>query len=161
MDSLNLLENEEIETLFKVEPPLTTLPPPGVGADGKEYGGFGYLGVLLRNKKTDRLQCHICRKWFLFLATHLLKHKIKPVDYRIRFQLPLSFPLCGLKISRHGKDQALKWFFKNGKHISKGKRFKKGHKLVGLHKRSHKYASTNMAWKNMHGTCDEQLNKRY
>lgn len=81
---------EDIETVFKVEPPLFEIE-----------GGFGYQGVVLRDRATDKLQCHICGEWFSSLQCHIpQRHKIKVKDYKKLYGLPRRFPLLSRNISK-------------------------------------------------------------
>lgn len=81
--------SNNIETLFKTEPPIQPLD-----------NGHGFLGVVLRNKITDTLQCHICGNWFESLSRHILaKHKITVENYREDYEIPTNFPLVSRRIS--------------------------------------------------------------
>jgi len=35
--------------------------------------GYGYMGVLLLDTETDRIQCHYCGLWFKSMSRHLEK----------------------------------------------------------------------------------------
>lgn len=81
---------EEIETLFKVEPPLIHVDV-----------GFGYQGVLLVSKKSGKVQCHICGGWYTSVANHsALAHQIKASEYRRVFGLSVGTPLISLEYSK-------------------------------------------------------------
>lgn len=98
-ERLNGLElGDHIETIFKVEPPLTP-----------SKTEFGYIGVILRDTIEDKIQCHLCGKWFNTLVQHLNKtHKIKCDQYKKEFSLPPNFPLVNREISRKASENASK-----------------------------------------------------
>ena len=146
-------ENENIETLFKVEPPLTEIDKPF----------FGYMGVVLRDKIKDKIQCHLCGEWTAFMGSHVKKHKIKLVDYRKKFGLPLSFPLCSVgwskRMSESHSSQAIADHMRDIAKISLKKANKATHSKKG--KNNWMYGFKNPARENMFGCCPEQLKKRY
>lgn len=145
---------DNIETLFKVQTPLTPAP-----------SKFGYVGVLLRNKLTDRIQCHICGKWFRFLAPHLkIAHQSSTVEYRKEFSLPINFPLCSRKFSkkrseniRCSKDHMIMMQKKLAEMRKNG--FQRA--INKKHKKGLKYYYNTEAHKNKNGFCDEQIRSRY
>lgn len=150
MDEIKIGENENIETLFKVEPPLTELD-----------GGYGYIGVVLRNKETDTIQCHTCGKWCKNLVNHFINaHKISNMDYRKKYGLPLHFPLVSKALSESSSKTALKNVENNigcfGKY-----NFKKYNVVPSRKGSVSGYSKKNPSWDNKHGACDEQLKKRY
>lgn len=50
--------------------------------------GYGYEGVLLVDKDTNELQCHICGQWWRGLSTHLQKkHKLTQREYKDTYGL--------------------------------------------------------------------------
>ena len=153
---------EEIETIFKVEPPLISL---------EEKNQFGFLGVLLRNKVLDKVQCHLCGEWFDSLSAHIVNgYKMKTEEYRRQFQLPLHYPLCSKTYSERSRKTYLDGVAKRNKltknGMTKSQRKKAIKKLVAKATSSngfknHFYSYNNLSWKNRHGTCDEQLMKRF
>lgn len=49
----------------------------------KYEGGFGYQGVLLFDGESDKVQCHMCGKWFEQLGGHLIReHNMYASDYK-------------------------------------------------------------------------------
>lgn len=149
---ISIGNSESIETLFKVEPPLTTIE-----------NGFGYIGVVLRNKDTDKLQCHICGEWFTLLINHVKSHQINGLEYRKKFGLPLSFPLCSIsyskKFSELGQTQERKERCRDIAKISQEKA-----QLASRNKKNRAnwlYGFNNPARDNMYAACFEQLKKRY
>lgn len=64
--------------------------------------GHGFKGVLLCDKKTGEIQCHICGGWFHWLQNHIHgSHKIKGDEYRERFGLEYNTALCSEKVREH------------------------------------------------------------
>lgn len=61
--------------------------------------GFGFLGVLAEDLKTEKLQCAICGEWFENLSSHIRqKHKMKNMDeYKKRFGLLQNTALISKK----------------------------------------------------------------
>lgn len=150
--TINLLENENIETLFKVEPPLESL---------EEKGYFGFIGVVLRDKVKDKIQCHMCGEWVSFMGSHVKKHKLRLIEYRKKFGLPLSFPLCSLAfskaISKSAQSEERKQRCRDISKISAKKANIASHKARG----NWMYGFKNPARDNMYACCKEQLRKRY
>ena len=71
--------------------------------------GFGYLGVIMYDDKTDLLQCHICGKWYSMLLRHVGKtHKIEAQDYRDQFSLPIQGGLVSKAFSAAASRNALR-----------------------------------------------------
>lgn len=139
----------DVETIFKVVEPVSKLPKPF----------FGYLGVILRNTTTDRLQCHVCGEWFKCLDVHVFfKHQLLSRDYKQKFSLPLRFPLCGRSTSKLRSNSAIK-YKSLGKYLKGSKKWKSGSRV--LHKKSCRYGVTNRAYQNKNNVCPEQLNKRF
>ncbi len=58
-------------------------------------GEFGYLGVISYNKNKDKIQCHICGKFFRSLGTsaHLKVHNITNDEYKERFGIARTVAL--------------------------------------------------------------------
>jgi hypothetical protein len=140
--------SENIETIFKTIPPLTEIA-----------GGFGYDGVLLRNKKTDRVQCHLCGKWMAFLGGHLhWSHKITADDYRMKFNLPIAFPLCGKGYSTKRSNIANRL-----ENLDRIKNFaNNGHLLKKTWVRNrNRWTKSCLAIQNQVGGCKKQLVERY
>jgi len=140
---------ENIETIFKVEPPLTP-------ADTN----FGYIGVLLRDKIQDKLQCHICGGWFKVLGMHSARaHKTNSASYRDKFSLPKRFPLCSRNFSRAAAKRA-----STKKHLDFLSKIRKSNfGRVPTKRRSDSmraYTKTE-AYLNTKGLCEKQILSRY
>lgn len=74
------------------------------------------LGQLVSDNG-EKVQCHICGRWFILLAPHLRwKHNLTPDEYREDFGLNRTQPLCAQSLSekhrRHFIEQGLV-----GKHL--------------------------------------------
>lgn len=148
LDGLELGEN--IETLFKVVPPFSPA-----------HTNFGYIGVLLRDKIEDKIQCHECGKWYRHLGVHISQsHDCNARQYRIKFGLPLNFPLCGRGYSLKRSNIAIK-------HKISEKNLLKSCDNKIIEKRrlktlfTDKYRHSNASWLNKHGICDKQILNRY
>lgn len=143
-------DDERIETLFKVVSPLAPVKD-----------GFGYDGVLLREKSTGKIQCHLCGKWFDFLATHVKqKHDCPAEEYRYKFSLPLGFPLCSKKYSEARSDISSR-----PEHLSRlGKNRPKNPGRFLRSKKCRKrgaWTSSCLAAQNKRGACKAQMYERY
>lgn len=56
--------------------------------------GYGYLGTLLFDGKTDTIQCHFCGDWFSYLPHHLHKeHSMTAKQYKEKIGLLSSSAL--------------------------------------------------------------------
>lgn len=142
---MTLKISDNVETLFKVEPPFTDVE-----------GGFGYIGVVLSDKTTGKLQCHICGNYFEHLSCHVSSfHNMKSKAYKIKFQLPLGFPLCSkFRSEKLRKQSQLNNWEKNlPTHI--GKKYK------GKYTNNAVYARNNSSFHNKHGLCELQMERRY
>src|SRR3990167_2194814 len=89
---------EEIENLYKegTNAPYT-----------KVENGHGYLGVLIREKSSGKIQCHICGDFFNSLSYHARKHKYSSSQYKTIFGFPKYFPLCSVKLSEQRRNSLL------------------------------------------------------
>lgn len=139
-----------IETLFKVEPPVATLDD-----------GYGFLGVVLRDTQTDKIQCHACGGWYGRLGRHVhAKHRQSLKDYRRQYGLPLEFPLCSVGLSR-----------RLSAHGSKAENVDRLRTLLCANhqmkcstqkrQKAMRYANNCAARKNINGLCDEQMLRRF
>lgn len=144
-----LFGNEQIISLFKARAPFQEI------ANGE---GFGYMGVVLYDKNEDKVQCHLCGKWFSFIGgSHLHKtHKMPMELYREKFGLPISFGLCSKKISGLRAKVA-------NNHVKKILPWTKGKKhRYEVKRRKYKSNGRDRAsWKNSMGLCDLQKLERF
>lgn len=142
--------DSDIETIFKVEPPLKQISD-----------GHGYYGVVLRDKSRDLLQCHICGIWRKGISQHVNNaHQMLSREYKKKFGLPMAFPLVSRETSRKMSSQALKE--KRLEHLNKVRNLKKLCSIRGRRRsRIMKYAMNNSAFQNKHGVCEEQIMRRF
>jgi len=141
------IDGDKIETLFKVEPPLT-----------KSHSDYGYIGVILVDREDDTIQCHICGRWLKALGTHLIKaHGTTAVQYKEEFSLPKRFPLIcrgtSSKMSKSSSREDVK------KQLSRVRDMKKLQKSNGARKNK-PYFQTE-AYLNSKGLCKKQILSRY
>jgi hypothetical protein len=70
--------------------------------------GFGFLGTLAQTETGDEVQCHICGGLYENLGHHAwVRHRIKAKEYRVKFQLGKTTPLCSDKWSEKCKQKKL------------------------------------------------------
>jgi len=61
---------------------------------------YGKPGILNYDPVEDKVQCHICGKWFVLLDPHLRrKHELVSDEYREEFELNRTQPLCTPSLS--------------------------------------------------------------
>lgn len=149
------LNSEQIETVFKVQPPVTPVK-----------SGHGYQGVLLRDRVEDTVQCHICGKWFKNLSMHVLKHhKYSRAEvYKKEFGLPKNFPLTSRSTSNKVSDAMIGNTNRRGKMkeiAEKNFPKKKDKKTREKISRSLKEYYKTDAHDNMVGLCEKQMEARY
>lgn len=148
--------NEEyIEHLYKVEPPL--LP---------SETGYGFSGVIRWNCVIDKLQCHICGKWYSSLQTHVSTsggHGIEVRKYKEEFGLPLSAPLISRELSAirsrtalNAKNLAMLASRRNPIQASKAKQAP-----TERMKKIRKYVRNNASFSNKIGSCKLQMERRF
>lgn len=147
MNDIHIAQDKDIETLFKVQEPLEKLK-----------NGNGYLGVVLRDHKRDLIQCHECGLWFKALLAHVVRHhRQESRAYRIKYQLPLSFPLVSRGLSKIKSDNA---FLQNN--IEKCKtRARRASGLSVKTQVSKHYPRNNRSFENKLGLCPEQIYRRF
>ena len=86
--------------------------------------GYGFEGALLFDGVSDKVQCHLCGKWYDFLGSHIpQEHKMKTREYKEMVGLRQSTALVseGLreKLVRNGMDKRLRNLCNNqGKKMS-------------------------------------------
>lgn len=118
--------------------------------------GYGMQGVLLFDGETDKVQCHICGKWFINLSAHIPKeHAMKVAAYKEEVGLSKGTALIGenmrAKLIAAGLDKRLQ-----------NLRSRKGikHTAATIAKIKANHASRTRQYQNKHGTCPEQLIER-
>lgn len=114
--------------------------------------GHGYMGVMLLDTSSDRVQCHVCGWWYKSLSSHLKTHGTNAREYKKEVGLYQSEALMSLRT---------KFLFQR-KNSRKSRRNLPGH--GDIVRRKAEGAVTNgsetMQWKNRYGTCDAQLKFR-
>lgn len=141
-----IVDGRECETAFKVELPLPQQEPEM----------FGWSGVLLRDKNTDEVQCHICGKWFHFLGMHIVsKHVISCDYYRAKYGLKNKQALCSRAYSTARRELAEK---QGHLKPSNGKLPRAPGRKYGM---SHRLNNLTDQHLNINGMCDLQLQRRY
>ncbi len=146
-NEIEKLEVDGFEPIYKGVPPFI-----------KFSSGFGYLGVLLQDKETGKIQCHFCGILANNLSKHLFhKHKdISPVEYRIKTGLNLTTPLVSQQTSKRIKNNFLNLTDEKRKEVIARLKDnnKKLHSEKGNYKTRGKYSSSQ--FENRFGTCPEQ-----
>ena len=139
-----------IKPLFKTQEPFM------------EYqNGYGFQGVLMHDDTEDKVQCHICGKWFGHLGKHVRQHDISPDEYRMQVGLSLRTGLCSKRISIIRSRVGKKIYpFIASKLIrgSKKNRTRRNIKRLQINRQK---PSSSMQFKNSRGLCDLQIRARY
>lgn len=144
---MEIFEVEGFEPIYKGVPPFM-----------KYEGGYGYIGVLLEDKETGKLQCHLCGHLVNSISKHLFhKHKdTNPVEYRKKTGLNLTTPLVSqsttkkiknnfLNLTEEKRQERVKLLLQNNKNL---------HSKEGKYKKRGEYSSKQ--YENRFGTCPEQ-----
>lgn len=140
----------EIENLYKG----------GINAPyRKVQDGHGYYGVLISDKNTGKLHCHICGKWFKHLGAHAaIGHQVKAKDYKEKYGFTKRQPLCSNGISGARRGLALK----NEKFLNSASKRLKGKAAWNRgQKRGKGWKSRSESFINSRAMCDEQIRERY
>ena len=109
--------------------------------------GYGFLGVVAEDSETNKLQCHICGKWFYGLNSHIRQIHDSIDNYKKTFSLSMGTAL-----------------------LDKSHRLKHSEVMTGLHKKypkkfenrnprphSTKGVKLSVERQNKFGTCDLQI----
>ncbi len=146
---------KEIQALYTKLPehiiPLQKSMPPYMPVD---VGYYGYQGIMLLDKTLDRVQCHVCGRWFKSVGAHLRKHQIHHLTYKERFGLYRTESLMSLNTKRLHR-------LSKGKHPenlipNRGKKLTPDFTKVVTGKNGH----DRTAFQNRWGTCEAQLKFR-
>lgn len=145
---------EEISKLDEIE----NLYKDGVNAPyQKVVNGSGYHGVLIKDKSTGKVQCHVCGKFYESIPLHSYqKHKLNAADYKLKYGFASTFPLCSVKVSKQRREKSMRdkmW------ELGGLEKYKKA-RLAGLRKR-HKQGGFSLAFVNSRNICNEQIYRRY
>lgn len=122
--------------------------------------GFGYLGTVAHTKDGEFIQCYECGDLVKSLSTHVKKHKMKPKDYREKYQLNSKTPLCSPKFS----DLKRKIYAERvATKLTMNKRKEAHRKWIESVKKNGqapKKTSRTLEWHNKNGTCPDQIISR-
>lgn len=157
LHKIKILPQERIYPLYKAAEPFMSA-----------LDGHGYFGVLLYDSWEDKVQCHMCGKWFKLLSAHINQaHKVNTDYYRERFGFGKHLGLCSLGLSkRHSEliktNKGQKENFERNIKGSIQSRLNYGDsdykKRIGeLIKKSRKV----MSYRNKISACDEQIRSRF
>lgn len=121
----------------------------------KYQKGDGFLGVLLYDGSSDKIQCHLCGGWFHNLSAHSRKeHAMSADEYKYEVGLLRSTALISEEIRKNyikGNDgrtiKSYAWL----KHQTPEARAKRA-KTIGKMLKENRFENMNK-----HGTCPEQL----
>lgn len=73
--------------------------------------GYGYFGALAQSKNGNHVQCHICGAMVENLGHHAyMTHSLKAKEYRVKFRMSLTTPLCSDSFSSKCKTRWLDWY---------------------------------------------------
>ncbi len=122
--------------------------------------GFGYMGVIVEDYESGKLQCHICGEWLQMFNSHLAQtHKMTSNEYRKKFGLSISTALRSKKLRLNQSAVMIKLMKEhperfNNKFSHNG--FGKGNSYAGNRKGKQKAEET----VNKYGVCDLQIMDR-
>ena len=133
-----------IRPLYKAQAPFMEVPR-----------GFGYQGVVMYDDDEDKVQCHICGRWFSHLGKHVSStHKMLAEDYKIEYGLSIGTAICGRSISSLRSKLGRK-AFREGRFIPKICK-------KGVRRRLPRVKpNSSIQTKNKFGLCDMQILARY
>lgn len=123
--------------------------------------GHGYIGALVFDTETDKVQCHLCGEWFVQLAHHLKReHNMSASAYKEEVGLFQTTALIGEKFREKliasGLDKRLQNL--RQAHLERKKNgFKKSEATILKTRETVKRNAEKAEWKNLRGTCPEQL----
>lgn len=145
----------DVEALYKGQPPFMRFP-----------GGFGYLGVVLINRKTDRVQCHMCGAWLAQITdSHTRLHKLSIWEYKQKIGVFKKTPLINRKtqslLKAQGKKNQIALAARMVKDPSiEARRIESIRKAQKASLKGHGKPSRIMQRRNHFGICEEQLKYR-
>lgn len=119
--------------------------------------GYGHLGVLLVDKKTGEVQCHICGGYYHWLANHIWgTHKIKPNIYKEQFGLGQNTALASEKVREQLVRRAMTFPWER---LQKGRqRLLKAQREGKTYNRNHRnHGMATAEEMNKNGTCQLQV----
>ena len=122
----------------------------------EKKSGYGYQGVVMYDENEDKVQCHICGKWFQFLPAHIKDaHGIDTEEYREKGQLTKKVSLCSKGYSKKRSKQAKAGRYgEYAANLRKGRTIRQNPKDTSI---ATKKAKSLMGFKNQYGYCDAQI----
>lgn len=116
----------------------------------KNKSGYGFMGVVVQDAKSDFLECSICGGWFENLPTHIRKHKLTSVEYKKQFGLMSNTALKSDRLRLLQSKVMIGLRKKNKKNRPK---FAKNNKWTSNRKKT----KIGAEYKNKYGVCDLQI----
>ncbi len=117
----------------------------------KYTGGYGFVGALVFDSETKKIQCHLCGQWFLSLPPHLAKeHNMRAQAYKEEVGLNKSTALIN-------EDVRAKLIAKGLEKRMKNLRPNKSHSKESRRKISETLKKNTLENQNLRGTCPMQL----
>jgi len=130
--------------------------------------GHGYLGVVQYDDTEDKIQCHVCGKWFKSFASHIRVHQLTAPEYKDKFGLRRTIPLASNGVLNNLREECRKktgLFFNHKRVVYKsGKKWRRPGMTKAWLKARNKAISrarSTMSHKNKYGLCDLQMKARY
>lgn len=124
--------------------------------------GFGFQGVLMHDDVEDKVQCHLCGKWFDNLGQHIRhSHNETPDEYRMRVGLSLRTGLCSKRLSEAHRRVAAKMYKRRASGLIAASRKNRTRRSVKRARYHRQNPSSSMQFKNSRGLCDLQIAARY
>jgi len=116
--------------------------------------GFGYMGVVVEDFKSGKIQCNICGKFFEQMAKHLQTHNMNSQEYKTKFGLSVSTALKSKKMRLEQSEVMIRLNKENPKCFHRSHAgFEKNNSYAGNRKGKPKSAETI----NKYGVCDLQI----
>lgn len=120
--------------------------------------GYGYLGVVMYDEDEDKVQCHICGKWFSALGLHVKSaHKTEVDNYKMDHGLSLRTALCSKSLSRSHSKSGLRLYASKKSKLTRGTLGKRRHST----ETPKIYYMETIQAQNARGLCDLQVQGRY
>jgi len=119
----------------------------------KVKNGYGFMGVVIEDSKSGKLQCAICGKWFEQLNTHIRNHKITTSEYKIKYGLLQSTALKSKRLRLIHSQVMIDLRKKNKQNNFK---FRRKNSYAGNRKDKPK----GQEHQNKYGVCDLQLRNK-
>lgn len=117
----------------------------------KVKDGFGFMGVIVEDFKSGKLQCHECGEWFEQLVSHIHPaHNLSCSEYKKKYGLLMSTALKSKRMRLRQSEVMQGMRKKHKKHRFK---FAKNNDYAGNRKGIKKAVES----KNKYGVCDLQI----